>query len=238
MIHVIDTPASEALVSSAAPQHDAHVRAYLVRRLRQVQHESRQTRAASGYAAALAAAPARVAAIAAGHAQEIEPVRFKRDVERRPWVDPEQTNKFTKEPQLVHGFRRIDEMVRLQKRGTLTFEHLAAGMKLRDDFELSEEARIGTSPAMVRLSSTGTGATQIQLDAIVRYRNAVRSVGQTQTGIVITVVLENRTVTAWAEKRGMSLTRATGYLEGAMDRLVDHYRHDLTSSDIDRARDA
>ena len=31
------------------------------------------------------------------------------------------------------GFRRVDELKRLGKRGTLTDHHVAAGYKLRDD---------------------------------------------------------------------------------------------------------
>ena len=231
-------PTTVTTVSAGPPQFDAHVRAYLVRKLRRVQHENRQRKAAERYTAAVAAEPLRVAAIAAGQAMPVEPVRHGRDVEKRPWVDPEQTNSFSKEPQRVHGFRRIDELVRLQRRGTLTLDHLAAGLKLREDFELSEGVRIGATPLVVRVSNPVGGATQVQLDALTRYRNAIRAVGQTQSGIVIAVVLENRTVTTWAEKRAMSITRATGYLEGAMDRLFDHYKHDITAADMDHARDA
>jgi hypothetical protein len=225
----------------SADDRNWHVIAYLSfhrSRAYAVRDNKAAVTAADRYAAAIAGQATRVAAIQAGHGQVVEPVRIGRDVELGSWVDPVQTNKFSKAAEKVTGFRRTDELRRLGKRGTLTDHHVAAGYKLRDDHELSEGAQMGGAQMTVRISTSSPGATTCQLDAIARFRAAIQAIGKSQADVVIAVVLLNQTVTTWSERRGMALSRATGYLEGAMDRLVDHYQDVLTSSDIDQAREA
>lgn len=192
---------------------------------------------AADYAAALAAAPARVRAIEEGQAQPIEPVRYGRDVVAGEWTDPVQTNKFSKAPERVRGFRRTDALVTLLKRGTITERHVAVGFKLRDDHELSEGARIGGQRSEIRGGGDASGPADVQLAACARFRAAIQAVGKTVSGMVVHIVLNNQTIASWAEMKGMSASVATGYLISGLDRLQDHYEPSMDPRDLERARD-
>ena len=217
---------------------DEHVRVYLRIKLRAAQVARAASEAADRYEAAIAGQEDRVKAIASSQAHPIEPVRYQRDVAPAVWTDPEQRNKFSKTPEKVVGFRRVDEMVRLEKRGTITKLHLAAGIKLRDDYEIGElGGRQGLDLTEIRTGGDGGTPSQVRLDALARYRGAVQAVGPRLSTIMLHVVISNGTVTSWAERRVMSLSRATGYLEAAMDRLADHYDPHVQLADIERAEE-
>jgi hypothetical protein len=191
---------------------------------------------ADGYQSSLESVHARVAEIAVAQSETIEPVRYGRDVTASKWVDPVQANQFAKTPEKVKGFRRIDTLVRLLAGGTLTKEHVAAGFRLRDDYEVSEGARPGSERSEIRGSGTG-GPLDAQLAAVARYRAAIQAVGKIPSAMVLHVVLDNRSITAWAEPRGMSVSSATGYLLCGMDRLQEHYGHSIEHRDIQRVED-
>lgn len=192
---------------------------------------------AAGYREAISLEPVRVAEISAAQSQTIEVVRYNRDVVVGEWVDPEQTNKFSKTPEKVRAFRRVDTLVRLLAGGTLTKEHVAAGFRLRDDYELAEGARPGSERSEVRGTNVG-GPADAQIAAVARYRNAVQAVGKSLCSMVLHVVLDNRSITAWAEPRGKSVSECTGYLLAGMDRLVEHYGEALSAHELSRAEEA
>ncbi len=234
-INTTTTAAELSTISLGPPQQMAHVFAYQRVLLQKLRDQRRVRETAERYDAAVAAEPDRVKLINDGQAQVIEPVRFKRDVERQSWIDPEQRNKFSKTPEKVVGFRRIDALVRLQRGGTINERHLAAAIKLRDDFEIGDGARPGCDRVVAGGQGQNPGGpTDRQIDAMARYRAAVQAVGKTLSGILLHVVLENRTVKDWAEKRSRSLNSSTGYFVAAMDRLLDHYGDDLTHDDLER----
>jgi len=140
-------------------------------------------------------------------------------VERAAWDDPDDTGRRGTYVRMVHGYRRSDPLITLHRRSPreVTQQHLQAAERLRDDYEISEGVNLGKG------SGGDAGPLDVQLDARTRYRTAVTAVGPSLCAVLLPVVLSAWTVKEWAEDRGMSETKAAGYLIAALDRLQDHY---------------
>jgi len=140
-------------------------------------------------------------------------------VERATWDDPDDTGRRGSYVRMVHGYRRSDPLITLHRRSPreVTQQHLQAAERLRDDYEISEGVNLGKG------SGGEAGPMDVQIDARTRYRAAVAAVGPSLCAILLPVVLSAWTVKQWAEDRGMSETKASGYLIAALDRLQDHY---------------
>jgi len=140
-------------------------------------------------------------------------------VERAAWDDPDDTGRRGSYVRMVHGYRRSDPLITLHRRSPreITQQHLQAAERLRDDYEIGEGVNLGKG------SGGETGPLDVQIDARTRYRAAVAAVGPSLCAILLPVVLSAWTVKQWAEDRGMSETKASGYLTAALDRLQDHY---------------
>jgi len=140
-------------------------------------------------------------------------------VERAAWDDPDDTGRRGSYVRMVHGYRRSDPLITLHRRSPreVTQQHLQAAERLRDDYEIGEGINLGKG------SGGESGPLDVQIDARTRYRAAVQAVGPRLCTVLLPVVLSAWTVKQWAEDRGMSETKATGYLIAALDRLQDHY---------------
>ena len=140
-------------------------------------------------------------------------------VVRDAWDDPNDTGRRGTYVRMVHGYRRSDPLVTLHRRSPreVTPQHLRAAERLRDDYEIGEGVNLGKG------GGGEAGPLDVQLDARTRYRSAVAAVGPSLCAILLPVVLSAWTVKQWAEDRGMSETKAAGYLIAALDRLRDHY---------------
>ena len=183
----------------------------------------------------------RVRAIAEGQASPVEPVRLGRDVETADWRDPDDTNPNRREPRRVRGHKRIDVLTDLMHRGTLSRLQVAAGFRLRDDCEIADGAKPGSERSEIRGGGARGGPEHAQLAAMARYRNAVRAIGPILSGVVVHVVLRNRSLSEWidvrraeggtAETRYAVAKRARAQLIDGMDRLEAHYGDGLTHDD-------
>lgn len=140
-------------------------------------------------------------------------------VMRAEWDDPNDTGRRGSYTRMVHGYRRSDPLITLHRRSPreVTDQHLRAAERLRDDYEISEGVNLGKG------SGGESGPLDVQLDARARYRAAVQAVGPRLSTVLLPVVLSSWTVKQWAEDRGMSETKAAGYLIAALDRLQDHF---------------
>jgi len=140
-------------------------------------------------------------------------------VERAAWDDPDDTGRRGSYVRMVYGYRRSDPLITLHRRSPreVTPQHLQAAERLRDDYEIGEGVNLGKG------SGGEAGPMDVQIDARTRYRSAVAAVGPSLCAILLPVVLSAWTVKQWAEDRGMSETKASGYLIAALDRLQDHY---------------
>jgi hypothetical protein len=146
-------------------------------------------------------------------------------VEEAQWDDPDDVNYRSKRAWQVRGFRRVSVIRNLHLRGGLiTKEHLDAAERLSLDFELSDGAHPGYQRPEVRTAGAFAEPAQAQLDAVRRYRAAVRAVGLRLCAVLLPVVLGNVSVAEVAKRMGVSNGfLATGFLLAALDRLVEHY---------------
>ena len=140
-------------------------------------------------------------------------------VMRDAWDDPTDTGRRGTYVRMVHGYRRSDPLITLHRRSPreITVQHLRAAERLRDDHELGEGVNLGVG------AGGEAGPLDVQLSARSRYRAAVAAVGPSLCAILLPVVLSAWTVKQWSEERGMSETKAAGYLIAALDRLRDYY---------------
>lgn len=146
---------------------------------------------------------------------------------RDQWDDPADTRTVgSRTVRQVHGFRRVDPLITLHRRSPADFTvaHLRAAERLRDDYEMSEGAR-------VRAGQGGgdMGIINAQMAAAARYRNAVQAVGPEPWTVLRLVVLDGWTVARFAEKFYPDDVRSVGgkwtrrRLIGALDLLHLHY---------------
>ncbi len=184
----------------------------------------------------------RVRDIAEAQAAIVEPVRLGRDVEAAEWRDPEDTNPNRREPRRVKGHRRMDVLYHLYHgRHMLTRRQAAAGVRLRDDYEVSQGAKPGAERSEVRGGGT-LGPAEAQLAAVARYRAAMQAMGPQLSGVVLHVVLHNGTLQEWREvqravatdkpgKVYVAAQRARAQLIEGLDRLEAHYGGGLALAD-------
>ena len=188
----------------------------------------------------------RVRDLAEAQTSPIEPVRLGRDVEASEWRDPEDTNPNRREPRRVRGHRRVDVLYHLHhSRKMLTRRQAAAGVRLRDDYEIAHGAKPGAERSEVR-GGGELGPAEAQLAAVARYRDALKAIGPVLMGIVLHVVIDNRPLVEWvAVRRAMTAEaaretvyavskRARAQLIDGLDRLDEHYGDRLTLEDEER----
>ena len=120
---------------------------------------------------------------------------------RAEWDDPDDTGRRNStHARAVHGFRRADPILALHRRSPNEFtrQHVQACERLRDDHEIGQGVNLGLG------SGGGLGPADAQMDAMARYRAAVRALGPRLWAIVDPVVIHWHTVAWWAAKFGRS----------------------------------
>ena len=164
-------------------------------------------------------------------------VTHRRDVERGEWRDPEDHDVLRRNAKTVIGYRRVDQLVHLFRRGTITKQHVAAGVKLRNDYEVGELGGVGGERAEIRTSGGFGGPAAHQLDALARFRAARVHVGERGCAMLVHVVVNGQSIAAWAERHGKALHHETGYFVASLDRLEEHYHSAITSDDLTHVDD-
>ena len=148
-------------------------------------------------------------------------------VERADWRDPTDTSPNRREARRIEGYRAADALKSLQRRGgQITDLHIQAARLLRTNYELGVlGARPGYERPVVsdRYFGPSDGPLPSRIKALSDYRDAHNAVPRSQWAILEHVVLNNRSVSAYARDRRSRKEQATGYLLAALDCLVDHY---------------
>jgi len=143
------------------------------------------------------------------------------------WDDPADTRTVgSRTVRQVHGFRRADPLITLHRRSPADFTaaHLRAAERLRDDYEMSEGARVRSGQG-----NGDMGIINAQMAAAARYRTAVQAVGATAWTILRLVVLDGWTLARMAAKFHADVATRTGeyrtrrWLMDALDALDLHY---------------
>lgn len=144
--------------------------------------------------------------------------------EASSWRDPDDLNPNARSPRLVAGYRRVDELRRLYVSGGVTEKQFKAAQQLLTDCELAGGARPGSQPASVRVDAASQfGPGQVQLDAARRFREAMQVLGQFASAVLMYALLENAKVSEVARNFNVQHYQALGWLQGALERLVEHY---------------
>ena len=115
--------------------------------------------------------------------------------------------------------RPVDRMLR---RGQITSRQHEAGRRLQDDWDriaglVDRELGMPKGPPVFE-------PTDGRLDAARRYREALQAVGPRLSPLVVAVILEERSVEAYAQAAGEDRRRLMGKLEHALDEIGDIYR--------------
>ena len=111
---------------------------------------------------------------------------------------------------------------RLLRRGQITSRQHEAGRRLQDDWGriaglVDRELGMPKGPPVFEPSDG-------RLDAARRYREALQAVGPRLSPLIVAVVLEERSVEAYAQAAGEDRRRLMGKLEHALDEIGDVYR--------------
>lgn len=148
------------------------------------------------------------------------------------WDDPADTRTVgSRTVRQVYGFRRVDPLITLHRRSPADFPvaFLRAAERLRDDYEMSEGARVRSGQG-----NGDMGIINAQMAAAARYRNAVQAVGPEPWAILRLVVLDGWTIARFAEKFFPEDVRSVGEkwtrrrLIDALDKLHLHYNPPIT----------
>lgn len=140
---------------------------------------------------------------------------------RDQWDDPDDTRTVgSRTVRQVYGFRRADPLITLHRRSPhdFTVAHLRAAERLRDDYEMSEGARVRSGQG-----NGDMGIINAQMAAAARYRNAVQAVGPEPWAILRLVVLDGWVLLRWATAFRMAEKTARRRLIDALDLLHLHY---------------
>lgn len=158
--------------------------------------------------------------------QLVDPVRWANgSAVAGTWRDPDDRNVLRKTPRAITGFRATDTLVSLQQSGTLTRQLVGAARRLRGDYENGcLQANGATDWARGGVSSGGTpvGISERVLQFLERFQRAQTALGRSFE-IVEIVVLQERTLKAYAERHGIQPAAASGRLFAALQRLQDWY---------------
>jgi hypothetical protein len=158
-------------------------------------------------------------------AEELAP-RAQRDrgiVEQTQWRDPEDNNVLRKEARLISGYRRVDELRRLHERGQVTEKQLQAAEKFLIDYEISDGARPAYSVSGVHVDAAASGPNDVQMLAARRYREATQAIGKHASAVLFVAVMGNLNMHALSERFRVPDYVALGWLQAALERLVEHY---------------
>lgn len=140
---------------------------------------------------------------------------------RDQWDDPDDTRTVgSRTVRQVHGFRRADPLITLHRRSPADFPvaFLRAAERLRDDYEMSEGARVRAGQG-----NGDMGIINAQMAAAARYRNAVQAVGPEPWAVLRLVVLDGWALLRWAQRFHVAEKTARRRLIAALDLLHLHY---------------
>jgi len=144
---------------------------------------------------------------------------------RASWPDPEDANPLRREARQIDGRRRFDAVAALHRQNpeTWTELHVAAVVRLRRDREVGiDGAQAGGGRGMVEAPSPD-GRMVGRIDAATAYREATEAMGTAGAYDVWLLAFRNWTLGEIASHHGVATKRASGRVEAALTRLVEHY---------------
>lgn len=116
---------------------------------------------------------------------------------------------------------------RLAARGSISGRMYSAGLQLKADFEIGLLGGRESSGEFVLGIKGGPDKPwipDIQIDAMSRFRDAMKAVGSRVGAVIVAVVCYERDVSQIAREQGRNRDKVMGVLEDGLKELADHYR--------------
>lgn len=123
----------------------------------------------------------------------------------------------------IRRARRVWAPDVLLAKGSIDQDHHSAATRFHNAYAVGVQGARDRLGVYVDNSGRPSGLADARLAAVTDYRAAEAAVGPVASAALSWCVLSHGSVTGWAECRGWTVDKASGYLLAALDRLAHHY---------------